>query len=453
VERLKASLIILALLLTMLPPASAGAAVDLDHRFTALGPLATTTAILSFDHRPSSAEAAQVRLLGLSAHTFRALPMIAVRGPKAVIERLTTMPGLVSLYVDRPLRYWLDDSRAFIRADAVASQLGFDGRGVGVAVIDSGIDGTHPDVAYPAVTVQNVKIVAENLFTGQPVLLENQVNTDTTSGHGTHVAGTIAGRGTASSGRYVGIAPGAHLIGIGAGEAISILWALQGYDYAIANRDRYQIRVISNSWGPAGGGDFDPNDPVNVASRAAHASGIVSVFAAGNDGPGEGTISPYAVAPWTIGVAAGCTTDAGVQDTAVRCPSGTYLADFSSRGRPNDPLYQPTITAPGVWIAAARARTGTTINALTAGLNAFCRPADPVNYTCANGTSMATPHVSGVVALMLQARPGIGPDQVKEAIRSTGRPMQRPNGTPYAPWEVGGGYADAFAAVQRAVGV
>src|SRR5262245_27011748 len=70
------------------------------------------------------------------------------------------------------------------------------------------------------------------------------VNTDTTSGHGTHVAGTIAARGTASSGRYVGIAPGAHLIGIGAGEAISILWALEGYDYAIANRDRYQIKVI-----------------------------------------------------------------------------------------------------------------------------------------------------------------------------------------------------------------
>jgi serine protease AprX len=452
-ERLKACLILLVLLLSLLPPASAGAAPRLDPRFTALGPLATTTAILTFDHQPAAAELAAVRALGLPVHGFVRLPMLAVRGPKAVVGRLVSLPGLVSIHVDRPLRYWLDDSRAFVRADAAASRLGFDGAGVGVAVIDSGIDGTHPDVAYPGVTVQNVKIVAGDLFTGQPLLLENQVNTDTTSGHGTHVAGTIAGRGTASSGRYVGVAPGAHLIGIGAGEAITILWALQGYDYAIANRDRYRIRVISNSWGPAGGGDFDPGDPINVASRTAHANGIVSVFAAGNDGPGEGTISPYAVAPWAIGVAAGCTTDAGVRDTAVRCPAGTYLADFSSRGRSNDPAYQPTITAPGVWIAAARARTGSTINATTAGLNLFCRPTDLVDYTCANGTSMATPHVAGVAALILQARPDLSPDQVKAALRATGRPVLRPDGAPHAAWEVGGGYLDALAAVELARGM
>ncbi|HEY3079020.1 MAG TPA: S8 family serine peptidase [Chloroflexota bacterium] len=74
-------------------------------------------------------------------------------------------------------------------------------------------------------------------------------------------------------------------------------------------------------------------------------------------------------------------------------------------------------------------------------------------YTCANGTSMATPHVSGVVALIPQARPGLTPDQVKEATRSTGRPMHRPDGTPHQTWEVGGGYVDAYAAVQRALGM
>jgi serine protease AprX len=87
---------------------------------------------------------------------------------------------------------------------------------------------------------------------------------------------------------------------------------------------------------------------------------------------------------------------------------------------------------------------------LTVGLNLFCHPADVLNYTCANGTSMATPHVSGVVALILEARPELPPDLVKEAIGSTGRPMLRPDGTPHTPWEVGGGYLDAFAAVERA---
>jgi serine protease AprX len=457
-ERLKACLIVVALLLALLPPASAGAAVEFDPQLDALDPqlgaldrLAPTTAILTFDHRPSTAEVAYVRAAGLRVHTFRTLPMVAVNGPKHVLKGMKSMHGVVSVYRDRPLRYLLDDSRPFIRADQVASQLGVTGAGVGVAVIDSGIDGTHPDVAYPTVTVQNVKILAANLFTGRPILLENLINTDTTSGHGTHVASTIAGRGTASSGRYVGIAPGAHLVGIGVGDAISILWAIQGYDYALANKDRYAIKVISNSWGPAGGGgDFSPGHPVNVASRTAYLNGIVSVFAAGNDGPAEGTISQFAVAPWVIGVGAGCTTDAGVQDTAVRCPSGTLLANFSSRGRPNDPAYNPTIIAPGVWIVAARAKTGSTINALTTGLNLFCHPADVLNYTCANGTSMATPHVSGVVALILQARPGLHPDLVKEAIGSTGQPMHRPDGTLHAPWEVGGGYLDAFAAVERA---
>jgi serine protease AprX len=444
-------LLVVALLLAVLPVGTASAAVEIDPAFAALDAAASATAIATFDHRPSPAEVALVKAAGLQVHTFQALPMVAVRGPKASLQRLTGMAGLVSLHLDKPLEYWLDDSRRFISADRAASQLGVNGAGVGVAVIDSGVDATHPDLAFGTVTVQNVKIVAENLFTAEPVILENQPNTDTSSGHGTHVAGTIAGRGTASSGRYVGIAPGAHLVGIGVGDVSSILWSIQGYDYAIANKEKYRIRVISNSWGPlGGGGDFTPGNPVNVASRTAYQNGIVSVFAAGNDGPAEGTTNVYSVAPWVIGVAAGCTHNTGVQDTSVRCPNGTYLADFSSRGRPSDPAYNPTITAPGVWIEATRAKSGAYINAATAGLNAFCQPADLVNYTCANGTSMATPHVSGVVAMILQARPELPLDLVKEAIRSTGTPMTRPDGTPHAAWEVGGGYVNALKAVEKA---
>jgi serine protease AprX len=430
------------------PPAHAAGAVEIDPRFRAAAATTTLRAILTFDHYPTAAEVAQVRAAGLQTHTFRVLPMIAVQGLQSAIEGLAGMPGLRSIYRDAPLSYLLDDSVPFIGADRVWNELGYTGAGVGVAVIDSGIDGLHPDIAYPTVTVQNVKILADNFFTGEPVLVENVANTDTSSGHGTHVAGTIAGRGTASAGRYTGVAPGAHLVGIGAGDTLVILFALEGFDYAIANKDRYNIRVISNSWGTSGA--FSAGDPVNVASKLAYDKGMVVVFAAGNEGPDQNTLNPYAVAPWVIGVAAGCTTDKGVSDTAVRCKPGSLLAEFSSRGIPGDPLYHPTITAPGVWIAAARASTGATINALTVGLNVFCQPANLVFYTCANGTSMATPHVSGVVALMLQARPGLHPDLVKVALTSTATPMYRPDGSLYEEWEVGAGYVNAYEAVKKA---
>jgi serine protease AprX len=423
--------------------------VELDAQFLAADPGATLQAILTFDHYPTADQAAQVQAAGLQTHTFRVLPMIAVQGLKTDIEGLQDMAGLRSIYLNQQLEYFLDDSVSFIGADRARSGFGVTGAGVGVAVIDSGVDGLHPDIAYPTATVQNVKILAHRFFTGEAVLVENVPNTDTSSGHGTHVAGTIAGRGTASAGRYTGVAPGASLIGIGAGDALSILFALEGFDYAIANKDRYNIQVISNSWG-RNGGEFSAGDPVNVASKQAYDNGMVVVFAAGNSGPGENTLNPYSVAPWVIGVAAGCTTDAGVRDTSVRCEPGSLLARFSSRGIPGDPLYHPTITAPGVWIAATRATTGATINALTVGLNVFCQPADPVLYTCANGTSMATPHISGVVALMLEAKPGLHPDLVKEALTATATPMYRPDGSLYEEWEVGAGYVDAYKAVQKA---
>jgi serine protease AprX len=429
------------------PVASAESGVEIDPNFLAADPTAALTTILTFERQPTAQELARVRQAGLATHSFRALPMIGVLGLKADIQGLASMDGLRSIYLNRPLDYYLDDSNAFIGVDQVWRNMGVTGRGIGVAVIDSGVDGLHPDIAYPAVTVQNVKI-APNFFTGAPVVLENLVNSDTSSGHGTHVAGTIAGRGTASTGRYTGVAPGAHVIGIGAGDGLHILAALEGFDYAIDRADEYNIKVISNSWGTTG--EFSAAHPINVASKTAYDRGMVVVFAAGNEGRGENTLNPYSVAPWVIGVAAGCTTDQGVSDTSARCDPGSLLAHFSSRGIPGDSLYHPTITAPGVWIAATRASTGAAINAATAGLNVFCQPADPLMYTCANGTSMATPHISGVVALMLEARPGLHPDLVKQALTSTARPMYRPDGSLYEEWEVGAGYVNAYAAVQKA---
>src|SRR5439155_963085 len=100
-----------------------------------------------------------------------------------------------------------------------------------------------------------------------------------------------------------GVAPGSNLIGIGTGDILFIFWALAGFDYILQNQDRYNIKVVNNSWGTSG--PFDPEDPVSIASKRVHDRGVTVVFAAGNDGPDENTLNPYSVAPWVIGVAAG----------------------------------------------------------------------------------------------------------------------------------------------------
>ncbi|WP_199618357.1 S8 family serine peptidase [Paenibacillus alkalitolerans] len=389
------------------------------------------TAILTYYSQPSEIEELQLKSLGLKTITFKHLPIIAVQGTKEAIQQTYTIAGLRSVYSNKQLEYFLRESVPYIGADRVWNELGYTGKGVTVAVIDSGIDALHQDLAFGTKTIQNVKFLTGNLiFEGEPVYLENVPNTDTSSGHGTHVAGIIAGTGTASQGTYKGVAPGAQLVGLGVGDTLVILWALEAFDYVLEHKDEYNIQVINNSWGTTG--EYSPNDPINVASKAAHDAGVTVVFAAGNEGPGSNTLNPYSVAPWVIGVAAG-TKDG-------------KLADFSSRGIDGDPVYHPTLTAPGVDIVSTRASTGSTINALTAADDATYIPPQYIPfYTTASGTSMASPHIAGVVALMLEAKPGLQPDVVKDILVRTADPMAG-----YKEFEVGAGYVNAYNAVATA---
>jgi serine protease AprX len=390
-------------------------------------PLDPVEAVITFSSRPSAIDLAVLSSTGVEIAPFRQLPMVAIKGTRLQLSAVTKLPisRIVSIYLNRELTYFLDESTKTIGADRVWNDLGVTGMGVTVAVLDSGVDALHADLPMASKVVQNVKIASDPFGLVSPLVLENLATTDTSSGHGTHCASTIAGSASASNGRFRGVAPGAHLVGIGAGELIVIFSALQGFDWIIENQARYNIRVVSNSWGTTG--EFDPNDPINVASRLAHDRGIVVVFAAGNEGPGDNTLNPYAVAPWVIGVAAGN-------------KDGQTLADFSSRGLPGSAVYQPTITAPGVDIVAARAATGV-ITVLGVPSDAALG-ADAVSYTTMSGTSMATPHVAGVVALMLEAAPNLTPSQIKAALQSTATSMPG-----YAPHQVGAGYVNALAAV------
>ena len=421
----------------LVPTPTVAAPMDatLSASLSGAGPI---RAVVSLDTTATAAQLAALRAVGLDAVPYRVLPMVAVQGPAVAIRAAAALPFVRSLWGDHPLEEALEQSTEMIQADdAYASPVtGVTGAGVRIAVLDSGIDATHPDLALGTKTVENVKILGyTKLFREQVITLEGQLNTDTTTGHGTHVAGIAAGGGGLSGGRYAGVAPDADLIGVGSADGLEMLTALGGYDWILANRERLDIRVINNSWAD-GKIAYDPNDPLNVASKAAHDAGITVVFAAGNDGQSApGVYNRYAWPDWVIGVG-------GVDKLG-------KLGDYSSRG---DETHHADVVAPGSWIISTRAQTGVVSFPNQLPID----PTDPMNprvvapelwpyYTGMVGTSMAAPHVAGVVALLLEANPSLSPDEVKQVLVDTATPVPG-----CAPIDCGAGLVNALAAVTDA---
>ncbi len=382
--------------------------------------------------------------------TFESLPIAGVLATAAQVDALAQEPSVRSLYLNAPLTLYNGEANELTGVDRVRTNstmtqrnggLPVAGSGVTVVVNDSGIDCLHPDLANNC--LENVLGTTNlNAYSGLlPVTyVEGVPNTDTNSGHGTHVAGSVAATGAQSSGLYEGAAPAAGLVGYGSGAALFVLDGIGGFDYAITHQFQHNIRVITNSWGSSG--DFEPNDPINVASKRAYDRGITVLFAAGNEGPSENTHNPYAKAPWVISVAAGT-------------KQGT-LADFSSRGTAGvggtftidgetwtweD---RPTLTAPGVDIISTRAFAPVSTLGTDKDIE-LIPPAYIPWYTTMSGTSMATPHTAGIVALLLDANPVLSPAEIKDILQDTATNMPG-----YETWEVGAGYVNAFAAVDRA---
>ncbi|WP_066051975.1 S8 family serine peptidase [Robertmurraya korlensis] len=411
--------------------------------------------IVTFDGNGAPTDTQLNLLKGLGITTgvsMKSLPIVGVLATKEQIQQLASKEGVKSLYLNRKLEYFNYDATELTGVDKARTDdamrkanggLPLSGKDIGVVVNDSGVDGTHKDHEFGKNLVQNV-MGSTNLNSLAPTLLpisyvENVINTDTNSGHGTHVAGTVGGTGASSGGKYEGVAPGADLIGYGSGAALFVLDGIGGFDYAITHQTEYNIRVITNSWGSSG--DFDPNDPINLASKAAYDRGITVLFAAGNEGPGENTHNPYAKAPWVISVAAG--------------EKDGKLADFSSRGTKDvGGTFEldgktwtwedrPTITAPGVDIISTRVLAPVSSLGATADAETI-EPAYLPFYTTMSGTSMATPHVAGIVALLLEADPSLSPDEIKQVLQDTATNMPG-----YETWEVGAGYVNAYAAIDQ----
>ncbi|MFL6257203.1 MAG: S8 family serine peptidase [Pyrinomonadaceae bacterium] len=477
--------------------ASAAPAVKIDSQLTrffathAAG--ATVPVIITYKQKPGAAEFSRLQLAGITkGFATRELPMVIADMSAVQLAAVSRQPGVASVYANHLMKTFTNVSRPFIgvpqmQADTQVTKanksnpgLPITGKGVGIGYIDTGLDATHKDLAYGKKTVQNViqplsettvgdggLVVGIGVSIGDlvagtgfvpPVYIENQQMSDLESGHGTFGAAVAAGTGEQSGGFYGGVAKGAHLVGVNSGNELGLpgVAIIGAYDYLLANQYAYNIRVINNSWGDTLSADgLDPNNPINVATRISHDRNITVVFAAGNSGDTPTSINPYSTMPWTISVAAGekqgLGSPASFSSRGVDNGTGADVA-----GMPADPTLapnlRPDITAAGVDIKSARLRGAGLTNTLgtvpVVGNDlTTIPPAYLPYYTTSQGTSFSCPHITGVVALLIEANPLLTPDDVVTILRQTANPM------PFEERVVGAGYVDAHNAVRAAMGL
>ncbi|MCE5258765.1 MAG: S8 family peptidase [Chloroflexi bacterium] len=331
---------------------------------------------------------------------YRLGPYSQLEATPAAIRTLAASPDVVRIYQDVAMRVFLDSSVPHIHVPYVWEQA-LTGKGIKIAVVDTGIDQSHPD--FQGRILNTYDITGETVQDG--------------CGHGTHCASIAAGSGAASKSKYRGVAPEASLLiakvlrNDGSGMMSDVM---DGVEWAVDQG----AQVISLSLGEAG--SSDGNDPLCDLCEAAVQRGVVVVAAAGNEGPMGYSVGSPAAAPNIITIGAASDLD--------------RIAEFSSRGPTADGRVKPDVVLPGVDIIAARAQ-GTSMG----------MPLDAY-YTSASGTSMATPHAAGLCALILQADSKLKPADIKKIMMDTARDLG------YGPNAQGVGLADAWAAVKGLIG-
>ena len=339
---------------------------------------------------------------GEVTHTYPVLPYLAAELPNGVtarvVEALLGSSDTHKVWLDMVHHVSLDISVPKIGTPQVWD-MGYRGEGIVVAVLDTGIDDSHPslDDMDDDPSTNDPKVVFHAAFNSDNDVIDYD-------GHGSHVAGTAAGTGGGSP--FVGVAPGAYLWNIkvlnrdGSGSDSDIIaggmLAAVGPDGIPGTGD--EAHIMNLSLGSPGNGDG--TDPFSQAMDTATLLGIVVAKAAGNEGPGMSTLGESASARLPIVVGASDDND--------------RIAGFSSRGPTLDGRIKPDVVAPGVGIVAPRAGTD--------------------EYVALNGTSMATPHVAGAAALILQANPGWDPMMVKAALMNNALVLDGPR-----LWEQGAG--------------
>ena len=425
----------LLLLLAVLLPATASAADPVAKLDAALRVRASyargisRVIITTVNGVPAAAAIAASR--GTAGRQLPTLNAQVANVPDSSLLSLAARPDVLSVALDRRVQGTMERTAAAVGATDVREALGFDGSGIGVAIIDSGVANWHDDLGSDRV-VHFVDFVS---YLPQP---------HDDYGHGTHVAGIIAGSGYDSGGARTGVAPGASLIVLkvldGAGDGY-ISTVIAAIDYVIEHREKFNVRVLNLSVA-AGVYESYTTDPFTLAAKRASDAGIVVVTAAGNLGRNEngqiqrGGITAPGNAPWVLTVGA-----TNHPRTAAR--NDDTLAPFTSRGPTHiDRAMKPDVVAPGVGIESL-ADAGSTIynTSPEARLSGTVDTATPP-YISMTGTSMAAPVVAGTVALMLQANPELTPNLVKAILQYTAERRSRIESTAQ-----GAGFLNARGAV------
>ena len=376
----------------------------------------------------------------LGARVIRTLPIIdavALDLPNASLPLLASNPLVARLSMDRVIAGANERTGATIGAASARQQFGYDGTGVGVAVIDSGVTPWHDDLSGAAPGSQRVDQFVD-LVNGRPAAYDDY-------GHGTHVAGIIAGNGAGSTGARTGVAPGAHLVVLkvldaqGRGRISDVIAALE---YVLNNSTTFNIRVVNMS---VATGVYESclTDPLTLAAQKVVAAGIVVVAAAGNNGRSAGGTTQYGGitapgnAPWVLTV--GASSHMGTVDRA-----DDTIAPFSSRGPSAiDRTPKPDLVSPGVGIESLADPASRLYTLNANGLLAGTTTTSYYPYLSLSGTSMAAPVVAGTVALMLQANPALTPAAVKAILRHTAQANPA-----YDARTQGAGFLDAGAAIE-----
>ena len=436
----------LLLLVSLLPVPAAAQSASIDEALTSRARRAGWSRVI-VTLKPGAEATTEIKKLG--GRFSRKLQLIngmAVELPNGVIKRLAAHPAVARLDFDRPTTAHMAQVANMVGARYVRRAYGYDGAGVGIAVIDSGVANWHDDLTYsgsnPAVRVSGNQRVAAfvDFVNGRTVPYDDY-------GHGTHVSGVISGNGFDSQGQRAGIAPASHLVSLkvldhlGRGLTSDVIAAIE---YAVKNRSLYNIRVINLSVGAAVTTSYN-NDPLALAAKRAVDAGLVVVAAAGNHGrtsagaPLYGGITAPGNAPWVLTV--GASSHGGTLNRLDDTHAG-----FSSRGPTRfDYAAKPDVLAPGTGIVSLSAANSTfyltkTTALLSGTLNTATKP-----YLSLSGTSMAAPVVAGSVALMMQANPGLTPNLVKAILQYT---AQAYPGVDYM--TQGGGFLNTKGAVDLA---
>ena len=373
--------------------------------------------IVTYKSAPGAMQISRAQGRGAKLHGSLALVKAGVYTMSpAAIRSLANDSDVAFISPDRPLKA-MDDLTDSAVGVGNAWNSGLDGTGVGVAVIDSGINDNHADLLDSSAVS---RVVYHQDFTGTATTNSSGAQWDL-YGHGTHVAGIVGANGALSNGRFAGMAPNVNFVDLrvldknGSGTDSMVIAAIQR---AIQLKSTYNIRVINLSLGRGISTGY-ANDPLCQAVEQAWRAGMVVVVASGNYGRlsvsgsnGYGTVTAPGNDPLVLTVGAMKTMNTGdrTDDT---------IASYSSKGPTTfDHVVKPDLVAPGNSIVSVIDH-GSTLEAKyplnkRAGSSYFQRP-----YFVLSGTSMATPVVAGAVALLLQQNPNMKPDQVKARLMKT----------------------------------